>query len=647
MISQRKSTAASHSAAEINGNFRDNAASPSPRSPIASRKIRYGNGSIGGTPAHNPMQQSPCNSFLLGGMDKRRRGAYHPRHRSLCYRIFFSTPARTVATTLILLYFSWRYAIVPTMHSIYEWGLYLSRDDSKSAQYGSKSPFLSIADDNKVRNEILKPLKTLKENERLLRDTIEALRKPKIKSGEKRREAIKRIVPQWFDRNSVVSKDKTNFEIDMNVNMSNEKPQDSTTKAKEATVTEKHLDPAELPKITAHDKSALLHEIQKQLDKPSSNSSIKTLHTSKLDMKISPNSCPNEGFTLPQDVSATLVIQSSLDRIWLLEETCKRWTDPIILVVYLPSKEIKGTAERTKAIDSIANMMTNCPQMTVLPHVHVDAKNQDKDLSIYPVNVMRNKGLSAVKTSHILIMDVDLIPSADLNGVIKDNLMDQVSSNNGKVPTNAIVVPAFERKVDPPCSDIESCRGYLQKDPNFLPTLFNDVKECVQDEKCIVFQSDNNWEGHHTTRTEKWLKREWFEEPSSSGVNDKQKSRTIRQIKCFDSLRYEPYVVLPWCPSMSSPNPQPLTPFYDERFYGYGKNKIQHISHLRYSGVPFYVLPRSFVVHHPHPESNVKQVWNDRKKNKLHGEMDKLYIKYIDELEEEYSRVKGVVPECK
>jgi len=389
----------------------------------------------------------------------------------------------------------------------------------------------------------------------------------------------------------------------------------------------------------------LLQEIQKQLDEPpSSSASIRTLHTSKLDMKNSPNSCPNNGFTLPKDLSTTLVIQCTLDRIWLLAETCNRWTDPIVLVVYLPFETAKDTVQGTKAIESIANLMANCSQMTVIPHVHIDDKNQGNGgMSSYPVNVMRNKGLGAVKTSHILIMDVDLIPSADLNDVIKDNLVDQISSNNGKVPTNAIVVPAFERKVDPPCSNIESCKGYLQKDPRFLPTLFNDMKECVRDKKCIVFQSDNNWEGHHTTKTQKWLKSEWYDEPSKT---DEQKTRTIRQIKCFDSLRYEPYVVLPWCPSVPSTKPQPLAPYYDERFYGYGKNKIQHISHLRYRGVPFYVLPRSFVVHHPHPESNVKQVWNDRKKNKLHGEMDRLYAKYIDELEDEYSDVKGVVPEC-
>src|SRR5210317_2219830 len=217
MISHRRTTA-SHSA-EINY-------SHAPRSPIPSRKLLYGNGSNG----HNPMHQSPCNSFLLGGMDKRRRGAYHPRQRSLWYRIFFSTPARAGATTLIFLYFSWRYAIIPTVHSIYDWGVYLS-SGSKPTPYDSKSAFLSVADDPKIRKEILKPVKALKENEKLLRNSIEALRKPDVKTGQKRMEAIKRIVPQWFDRNKVdTKKSKT---IDERDDMKVEKTQNNNEKPKE------------------------------------------------------------------------------------------------------------------------------------------------------------------------------------------------------------------------------------------------------------------------------------------------------------------------------------------------------------------------------------------------------------------------------
>lgn len=53
-------------------------------------------------------------------------------------------------------------------------------------------------------------------------------------------------------------------------------------------------------------------------------------------------------------------------------------------------------------------------------------------------------------------------------------------------------------------------------------------------------------------------------------------------------------------------------------------------------------------MHHPHPESNVKQVWNNKKENKLHGTMDKLYLKYLTELEEEYPDTDDIqiVPQC-
>ena len=319
-----------------------------------------------------------------------------------------------------------------------------------------------------------------------------------------------------------------------------------------------------------------------------------------------------------------------------------------MLVVYLPSQTVRDPTDRSSVLDSIASIAAECPQMTVLPHVHGTAK-EDGDSSTYPVNVMRNRGLDAVKSSHVLIMDVDLIPSADLSHVVKDNVMDEIamarrSDRTAESPMNAIVVPAFERKVDRPCSDIESCKSYLQKDPKFLPLLFNDLKECVDDEDCIVFQSDMNWEGHHTTQSKKWLKKRWYDGPTKG--SDGATVRTIRQIECFDSLRYEPYVAIPWCPSAASPNPQPLTPYYDERFYGYGKNKIQHISHLRFRGVPFSVLPQAFTVHHPHPESGVKQVWNDRKKNALHQNMDQLYQAYMKELPKKYSQVDRIVPQC-
>lgn len=652
-------------------------------------KKSYGGGPRYGNAQHDHLQ-SPCNSFLLGGnfyagKDKRRRRAFHPRHRSLWYRVFFSTPGRAGATSMIILYLSWRYAIVPMTHSLFEWGRYLSKD-------GDSLPSVPAADDNNVRKVILKPIKILKENAKLLNDRIDTLRRVDSASGSKtgiqRQEAIKQIVPKWFDRNRVtaqINNETNKLQKKQKKTSKKERGRKGTEKKKnddENDVTEKEkaksIDPGgggheklrrrrkeksgkepHSPKKAEknfikkdrkmHHRDTLQREIQKQLDDPAAESSSRILQTMDHDLKHSTNSCPEDGFSLPLEISVSLVIQCSLDRIWLLSETCSRWSDPIVLVTYLPLQIARDPSERSKALDSIAKIMTECPQMTVLPHVH-GTEEKKGESPTYPVNVMRNKGLDAVKTSHVLIMDVDLIPSADLSQVVKDNLMDQItmteqSGSEMEIPLNAIVVPAFERKVDPPCEDIESCRSYLQKDPKFLPLLFNDLKECIGEEDCIVFQEDMNWEGHHTTESKKWLKEKWYESPSE-GSEGKTKMRTIRQIKCFDSLRYEPYVVIPWCPASKSSHPKPLTPYYDERFYGYGKNKIQHISHLRFRGVPFFVLPQSFIVHHPHPESSVKQVWNNRKKNSLHRNMDQLYQGYIKELTNEYSDVDSVVPQC-
>lgn len=706
MISQWRQRKSSISTPHATNNNANGSSSPMYSPNTTPRKI-YGAGPAGyGHNGNNDHLQSPCNSFLLGGnfyagKDKRRRRAFHPRQKSLWYRIFFSTPGRACATSLIILYLSWKYAIVPMTHSLYEWGRYLSSQDGSPDSLHNNF-MVPTADDTKIRTEIFKPINTLKNNARLLNERIDALR-TSGKTGMKRQELIKKIVPKWYDRNKNHDDTSANKKIkDINIipkqkSKSKKVTNNKQERGRKATETEKLKD--EKDTITKETKSnendqglgneklkrlrggkkktlkddsnkslsaknkneqlqkhhdALLLDIQKQLsDNDNSESSQRVLQTLAKDMKHSPNSCPKDGFSLPLGVSVSLVIQCSLDRIWLLSETCARWSDPIVLVVYLPSETVLDPSDRTTSINSIAEIMVECPQMTVLPHVH-GTKEKKGEPSTYPVNVMRNKGLDAVTTSHVLIMDVDLIPSADLSHVVKDNVMDQISSieqSSGEkaeeIPVNAIVVPAFERKVDPPCHDIESCRSYMQEDTKFLPLLFNDLRECINEEDCIVFQSDMNWEGHHTTESKKWLKKQWYEGPSSEDEDGEKKIRTIRQIKCFDSLRYEPYIVIPWCPSTKSSHPQqPLTPYYDERFYGYGKNKIQHISHLRFRGVPFFVLPQSFVVHHPHPESSVKQVWNNHQKHSLHRNMDKLYQGYIEELADEYSDVNNIVPQC-
>ena len=58
----------------------------------------------------------------------------------------------------------------------------------------------------------------------------------------------------------------------------------------------------------------------------------------------------------------------------------------------------------------------------------------------------------------------------------------------------------------------------------------------------------------------------------------------------------------------------PTTPMFEEAFHGYGKNKIQHVVHLRYVGFEFSVLAHAFVIHFPHPKSAARLSWESTRR---------------------------------
>jgi hypothetical protein len=370
---------------------------------------------------------------------------------------------------------------------------------------------------------------------------------------------------------------------------------------------------------------ASILEAAENLPKQTTKSVERTL----INMDDVPNqsTCP---FNLsPNDVKTTLLIQCSLDRMWILKETCSRWKDPIVVVVYVSVLEVPSTSEEWHAF---------CPQMTVISYM---AKDDDPAWG-YPVNRLRNLGLDAIKTSHVLVVDVDFVPSMSLDEKIHENLQlrnQQRVVVDGMIDEDrdAIVVPAFERVLNKPCTTANS---------TFIPRTLSDLMICVEDENCTVFQISNNWEGHHSTRTESWLKGDFY--GPEIHLPDNSTTRLIKDVECFDSMRYEPYVVIRWCPSGEHADaPKPVAPYYDERFYGYGKNKIEMVSHLRFMGYKFSILPEGFIVHNPHVESVAKKAWNNVRDFKLHENMDGLYPQFLHDLARKYAeQAKSMVKQC-
>jgi len=146
-----------------------------------------------------------------------------------------------------------------------------------------------------------------------------------------------------------------------------------------------------------------------------------------------------------------------------------------------------------------------------------------------------------------------------------------------------------------------------------MPKNFNELRTCIIARDCHIFDRYNQ-DGHGTTDYRSWLKTE---------------SRSARAIKCFLSNRYEPYVVL---------RKSPRLPPYEEQFTGYGKNKIQHVVHLRYAGWSFSVLSHSFLAHFPHHKSASRVKWEgDAASPTDHRRaMDTLYRGFLDTLLDVY-----------
>jgi hypothetical protein len=125
--------------------------------------------------------------------------------------------------------------------------------------------------------------------------------------------------------------------------------------------------------------------------------------------------------------------------------------------------------------------------------------------------------------------------------------------------------------------------------------------------RCSVFHSRLDVAQHSTTRLDKWR----IEKGSAAGID------------CFKSKRYEPYVVLP---------KGQKTPLYDERFVGFGKNKVQQIFHLRFAGFRFSVAPTGFVIHVPHKASRSKTQFQRKGRESV----NKIFADFLAELSEKY-----------
>jgi len=175
------------------------------------------------------------------------------------------------------------------------------------------------------------------------------------------------------------------------------------------------------------------------------------------------------------------------------------------------------------------------------------------DSGLLPINLMRNAAVRMVLTEFVLMLDVDLMPGTDsfscfrdINGTVLRHLLPPGRKE-------ALVVPVFltDTVFRPPLSKSE---------------LQNALHHRVSLPYCL-----NSQRG---TRFDKWY-------------------GAVRPFETKFETDYEPYCIVR----------RDMYPEYDERFVGYGFNKVAWTVSVQAAGFRLVVLPFPFLVHLNHLEN--------------------------------------------
>ncbi|CAH1281603.1 unnamed protein product [Diabrotica balteata] len=236
----------------------------------------------------------------------------------------------------------------------------------------------------------------------------------------------------------------------------------------------------------------------------------------------------------------TFVAQLSYDRLQTIEDLVKAWKGPMSLTLYVSDSELM------KSINFITNSDVLKDRWNVAYHAVF------KDGDFYPINILRNIGLANVQSPFVFLADIDFLPSKDLY----ESLIKHITVNS-PLKKKALIVPAFE----------------IQKYVNQIPLEKSELLLRINDKSITPFLSNIWAPGHSPTMYNIW-------------------KNSTKPYKVKWEVDYEPYIIV-----------RNDVVQYDEKFVGFGWNKVSHIMELEAQSYEFIVLPDVFIIHKPHTPS--------------------------------------------
>ncbi|KFQ33943.1 Glycosyltransferase-like LARGE2, partial [Mesitornis unicolor] len=248
-----------------------------------------------------------------------------------------------------------------------------------------------------------------------------------------------------------------------------------------------------------------------------------------------------EFLALPDPTDVTLVAQLSMDRLQMLEAICKHWAGPISLALYMSDAEAQQFLRYAQASEVLS------ARRNVAYHIVY------KEGQFYPINLLRNVALANTQTPYVFLTDIDFLPMYGLYDYLRNSIQ-QLELPQRKA---ALIVPAFETL------------HYRLTFPKSKAELLS-----MLDMGSLYTFRYHVWpKGHAPTDYAKW------------------RTATVPYRVAWQP-DFEPYVVV-----------RRDCPRYDQRFVGFGWNKVSHIMELDAQEYELLVLPNAFMIHMPHAPS--------------------------------------------
>ncbi|CAG0915900.1 unnamed protein product [Notodromas monacha] len=284
--------------------------------------------------------------------------------------------------------------------------------------------------------------------------------------------------------------------------------------------------------------------------------------------------------------TVTFCTHATVNYLKFLVELTKRWRGPVSVAVYAPGEDFVLAVEiivflracfpsvRAYAAFHLFYDADLTPEMDLrLSFVNVSARcavyenhfvSRPWSLA-YPVNVARNVARAGARTKHVLVADVELMPSRDFVSKFANFMSREARKNNAVMTANhrVFVLPVFEIA---PGREIPETKKDLVAMINARTAFYFHSLVCPH---CQRFPGISQWISS--------------EKPSEN-------------IKVFTVARREG-VFLRWEPIYIGTKKDP---FFDERLTWDGlQDKMSQVLEMCLVGYKFVVLDSAFLVHRP------------------------------------------------